>query len=99
MTDKGPLLLRDFLLWRFDTLERELQSIKAILEKMADKPVSAREFESLKLQVAGLIEGLTELEHRTEALEQHKGMASWLARQAATIAVIVVIIYLLGVMR
>lgn len=99
MDDKGPHLLRDFLIWRFDTLERELHVIRGILEKMAEKPISPREFDGLRLQVAGLAEGLAELENRVEALEQHKSMASWLARQAATIAVIVGIIYLLGVMR
>lgn len=99
MGDKGPLLLRDFLLWRFETIERELHAIRGALEKMAEKPVSLREFDSLKLQVAGLAEGLKELEERTKALEHHKGMASWLARQALVIAIIVVIIYLMGVMR
>lgn len=99
MGDKGPLLLRDFLLWRFETIERQLHAIRGVLETMADKPVSAREFDSLKLQVAGLAEGLKELEERVKALEQHKGMASWLARQALVIAVIVVIVYFMGVMR
>ena len=99
MSDKGPPLLRDFLLWRFETLEKELQVIKGLLEKMAEKPVNPREFDSLRLQVIGLAEGLSELENRVNALEQHKSMASWLARQAAVIAVIIAIIYFMGLVR
>lgn len=99
MGDKGPLLLRDFLIWRFETLERELLLIREALGRMADKPASVREFDSLKLQVVSLIEGMKELEDRVKALEQHKGVASWLARQALVIAVIVVIVYFMGVMQ
>jgi hypothetical protein len=99
MVDKGPLLLRDFLIWRFDTLEKEFRSIRVILEEMAEKPVSGREFENIKLQVAGLAEGLKELEDRTAALEKHKSLASWLFGQLVSFGVIVVIIYLLEVIR
>lgn len=89
--------LRDLINRRLDALQHELKAIRVSL--MRDKVHVPPEFDNLKLQVASLAEGLRELEERIIQLEQHKSIASWIFRQAITVAVIVVIIYLLGVIR
>lgn len=89
--------LRDLMNRRLDALQNELKAIKVLL--MRERSGLPPEFDSLKLQVASLAEGLRELGERVEELEQHKSIASWVFRQAITVAVIVVVIYLLGVIR
>lgn len=91
--------LRDLITRRAEAIEKQLAAIRAIIENMSEKPIRNYEFENLKLQVSSLAEGLNELEQRVLGLEQHKSLASWVFRQAITIAVIVVVIYLLGVLR
>lgn len=94
-----PGTLRELINQRLDALHVDLKAIRALLEVMPEIPVKPYEFENLKLQVASLAEGLNELEDRVIQLEQHKSAASWLFRQAITVVVIVLIIYLLGVLR
>lgn len=89
--------LRDLINRRLDVLQNELKTIKVLL--MRQRSGLPPEFDSLKLQVASLAEGLREVEERVGQLEQHKSIASWVFRQAITVAVIVVIIYLLEVIR
>lgn len=89
--------LRDLINRRAEALERQLAAVRKMIEAMGEKPIRSQDFESLKLQVVGLAEGLYELEQRVEQLEQHKSLASWVFRQIITVAVLVAIIYLLEV--
>lgn len=82
------LTLRQLVNARLDELEQEIEAARVL-----------QEFSQLKLQVGQLSEATQELEGRVNQLERHKSMASWIARQAVTVAVIVVIVWLLGVMR
>ena len=86
--DREPLKLRDLITTRLDDLEQQLEGQRFL-----------QEFQQIKMQVGQLSEATQELERRVIALEQHKGMASWIARQVVTIAVIVVIVWLVGVLR
>jgi len=83
-----PLKLRDLITTRLDDLEQQLEGQRFL-----------QEFQQMKMQVGQLSEGMQELERRVIHLEQHKGLASWVFRQVVTIAVIVVIVWLIGVMR
>lgn len=89
--------LRDLINRRAEALERQLAAVRKMIEAMGEKPIRSQDFESLKLQVVGLAEGLYELEQRVEQLEQHKSLASWVFRQLITVAVLVAVIYLLEV--
>lgn len=91
--------LRDLVNRRADELEKQLAAVRRVIEAMGEKPIRSQDFESLKLQVVGLAEGLYELEQRVEQLEQHKSLASWLFRQVVTIAVLIALIYVLGVWK
>ena len=93
------LSLRELIKQRTEALEKELRALRGLIEAMGDRPIRNSEFESIKLQVHSLAEGMKELEQRVMELEKHKGLASWIARQLVTIAVIVVIVYILGVWR
>lgn len=89
--------LRDLINRRAEELERQLTSVRRAIEAMGERPIRSQDFESLKLQVIGLAEGLYELEQRVEQLEQHKSLASWVFRQLVTIVVLAAVIYLLEV--
>lgn len=89
--------LRDLINRKAKELERQLAAVQRAIEAMSEKPIRSQDFESLKLQVIGLAEGLYELEQRVEQLEQHKSLASWLFRQIVTFAVLLALIYALGV--
>lgn len=93
------LTLRQLITERMSALEKELKSLREAITAMGERPIRHYEFENLKLQVSSLAEGLTELEQRVIELEQHKSLASWIVRQLVTIAIILVIIYILGVWR
>lgn len=93
------LTLRQLITERLTAIEGELRVLRAAIETMDDRQMRHGEFESLKLQVTGLIEAVNELEYRVIQLEQHKSLANWFFRQLLTIATIVVIIYLLGELR
>jgi len=93
------LTLRQLITERMIALEKELRGLKEAITVMGERPVRHYEFENLKLQVASLAEGLTELEQRVGELEQHKSLASWLFRQIVTVLVIVTLIYMLGVWK
>jgi len=80
-------------------LEKELKALREAIQGMGERPVRHYEFENLKLQVASLAEGLAELEQRIIELEQHKSLSSWVFRQAITIGVIAVIIYIFEVLK
>ncbi|MCK6627832.1 MAG: hypothetical protein L6R45_21980 [Anaerolineae bacterium] len=98
MNDES-LTLRQLITERLTAIEGELRVLRAAIETIDDRQMRHSEFENLKLQVAGLVEAVNELEHRVIQLEQHKSLASWVFRQSLTIAAIVTIIYLLGVLR
>lgn len=89
--------LRDLINRRAEAIEKQLAAIQRLVEHMGEKPIRSQDFESLKLQVVGLTEGLYELEQRVEQLEQHKSLASWVFRQLLTVAVLAAVIYLLEV--
>lgn len=80
-------------------LEKELKTLRGVIEAMGDRPIRNSEFESLRLQVFSLVEGLNELEQRVGDLEQHKSLANWVFRQAVTIGVLIALIYVLGVWK
>jgi len=86
--DREPLKLRDLITTRLDDLEQQLEGQRFL-----------QEFNQIKMQVGQLSEATQELERRVIHLEQHKGMASWVFRQGVTVAVIVVIVWLMGVLR
>lgn len=90
-------MLRDLINQRLDALEKELRRIRTLLERMPEKPVKHYELDSLKMQVAALAEGLQELEGRVIQLEQHKSLASQLFRHGVSIALALLIAYLIGV--
>lgn len=91
--------LRGLINRRAEEIEKQIASIRGMIEHMGEKPIRSAEFENLKLQVTGLAEGLYELERRVDELEQHKSLANWIFRQAITIGVMVAVIYILGVWR
>lgn len=91
--------MRQLIIEKMASLEKELKAIRGMVEAMGERPVRNSEFESLKLQVFSLVEGLNELEQRVSELEQHKSFAQWVFRQAVTVGVIVAAIYLLEVFR
>lgn len=86
--EQEPLKLRDLINTRLNTLEQHLEGQRFM-----------QEFQQIKMQVGQLSEATQELERRVIALEQHKGMASWVFRQGVTVVVIVVIVWLIGVFR
>lgn len=91
--------LRDLVNRRADELEKQLAAVRRVIEAMGEKPIRSQDFESLKLQVVGLAEGLYELEQRVGRLEEHKSFAQWLFRQAVTIGVITALIYILEIWK
>lgn len=93
------LTLRQLITERMTALEKELKTLRGVIETMGDRQVRGQELESLKLQVTGLTEGLYELEQRVGDLEQHKSLANWVFRQAVTIGVLIALIYILGVWK
>jgi len=94
-----PLTLRQLITERLAAIDGELRVLRAAIEAMDDRHMRYSELENLKLQVTGLVEAVNELEHRVIQLEQHKGLASWIFRQAVTILAIAAAVYLLGVLR
>lgn len=91
--------LRQLITERMTALEKELKTLRGVIEAMGDRPIRNSEFESLRLQVFSLVEGLNELEQRVGDLEQHKSLANWVFRQAVTIGVLIALIYVLGVWK
>jgi hypothetical protein len=91
--------LRDLINRRAEAIEKQLAALRKTIDEMTEKPIRYAEFESLKLQISSLNEGLMELEQRVMELEQHKSFASWIGRQLVTIAVIAAVIYISGVWR
>lgn len=91
------LTLRDLINSQFGELHQELEYIVSLIRKMADK--SLPELDGLKFQVSSLAEGMIDLEERVRILEQHTGLARWVARQIGTIAVIVIVVWLIGLLR
>lgn len=89
--------LRDLINRRAEAIEKQLLALQKTIEQMSEKPIRYAEFESLKLQISSLNEGLMELEQRVMELEQHKSFAQWVFRQLITVVVIVAVIYLLEV--
>lgn len=86
--DNEALRLRDVIKARLEELEHRLEGTSFL-----------QEFSQLKLQVGQLSEATQELESRVIQLEQHKSLASWVVRQVVTIAVIVIIIWAIGLIR
>ena len=86
--DTEPLKLRDLITTRLDTLEQHLEGQRFL-----------QEFNQIKMQVGQLSEATQEIERRVIQLEQHKSMASWAIRQVVTIAIIIIIIWAIGLIR
>ena len=86
--DTEPLKLRDLITTRLDALEQQLEGQRFL-----------QEFNQIKMQVGQLSEATQEIERRVIQLEQHKSMASWAIRQVVTIAIIVIIIWAIGLIR
>jgi len=86
--DTEPLKLRDLITTRLDALEQQLEGQRFL-----------QEFNQIKMQVGQLSEATQEIERRVIQLEQHKSMASWAIRQVVTIAIIMIIIWAIGLIR
>jgi len=83
--------LLDLIRAEFEVLERELEALREWIMKLPDR----YDIDSLKTQVAVLAEGMHEIEQRVTKLEEHKSWATLVFFQLATVAAIVLIIYLL----
>lgn len=82
--------LLDFIRAEFEEFGRELNDLRDVIMKLPDQ----YGVDNLKTQVAVLAEGLHELEQRVTRLEEHKAWVTLLFFQVATVAAILLIIYL-----
>lgn len=86
-------MLREILTHGFQAVNRELRELRRAIEILAKTTAGGyHDIEGLKIQIASLAEGLTEIEARLVLLEQHIGVQKWLVRQSLTVAVAVAII-------
>ena len=97
--NREQFTLRELLLQGFQAVNRELAEIKRAIELLAkNTTVGYHDIESLKIQVASLAEGLSELESRVVGLEKHAVLATWLTRQIVTVLVLAAAAWLIGVL-
>jgi len=91
--------LREYIRLRFDGLQADLRAAARGIERMSLRPISGREFDQLKIQVAGLVEANYEFQQRVEALEAHNRLSVWVIRQAVTAIIVIVVVYVMGFWR
>lgn len=85
--------LREILTHGFKAINRELGELRRAIELLAKTTAGGyHDIDGLKIQMAGLAEGLAELEQRLVVLEQHVGIQKLLLRHSLTVAVAVAVI-------
>lgn len=90
-----PEVKRRFIWERLDDIQTDLILLRLAIEKMAIQTiVKQSELESIKYQVASLAESTIELENRVTVLEKHNSMERWIIRQVGTVALVVLIVFL-----
>lgn len=84
--------LRDLLRWGILAILEELEVIRETMSENGDRT-------DLTYQVASLAEGLRDLEHRVELLEQHRNTISWFLGLSAAMTMGVLVAYIVGMLR